>query len=127
MPLQRKVLHLSGYLNAFESLKNILIEVPIVAYPNIAHTAHQFQSHTDVSATGLWAILKQGGRVIAYAYRTSTTAERNYSIIQREVLSIIFTLKQFRHYLLGRRFTLLTDHAHLQWLAGQKMEELLAH
>jgi len=38
--------------------------------------------------------LFQGGRVIAYTRRTLTIAERNYSIIQREFLGIIFTLKQ---------------------------------
>ena len=44
-------------------------------------------------------------------------------MIQQECLAIIYALKQFR---LGRQFTLLTDHAPLQWLAGQKMEGLLA-
>ena len=111
---------------AFEALKKVLTEVPILAYPNFAHTAVQFQLHTDASATGLGVVLEQGDRVIAYASRTLTTAEKNYSVIQRECLAIIFALKQFRHYLLGRRFTLLTDHAPLQWLAGQKMEGLLA-
>ena len=35
-------------------------------------------------------------------------------------------LKQFRHYLLGRKFSIITDHAPLQWLSAQKMEGLLA-
>ena len=65
-------------------------------------------------------------QVVAYASSTLTQAERNYSVIQRECLAIVYVLKQFCHYLLGRQFTLLTDHAPLQWLAGQKMEGLLA-
>ena len=41
-------------------------------------------------------------------------------------MAIIFALKQFRHYLLGCKFSLLTDPAPLQWLSSQKMEGLLA-
>ena len=37
----------------------------------------------------------------------------------------MFSLKQFRHYLLGRRFKLYIDHAPLQWLSAQKMEGML--
>ena len=38
----------------------------------------------------------------------------------------MYALKQFRHYLLGQPFKILTDHAPLQWLSAQKMEGLLA-
>ena len=51
--------------------------------------------------------------------------ERQYSIIQRECLAVVYALKQFRDYLLCRRFKLITDHAPLQWLSAQKMEGML--
>ena len=63
--------------------------------------------------------------MIAYASRTLTKSESNYSVIQRECLAAVFGMKQFRHYLLGCFFTLMTDHAPLQWLSTQKMEGLL--
>ena len=58
--------------------------------------------------------------MIGYTSRTLTRAEANYSVIQRECLAIVWAMKQFRHYLLGRTFQLMTDHAPLQWLANWK-------
>ena len=63
--------------------------------------------------------------MIAYASRSLTQAERQYSTIQKECLAIVYATKQFRHYLLGCHFKLITDHAPLQWLSAQKMEGLL--
>ena len=111
---------------AFNQLKKKLTEAPVLAYPQFNPSAEQFILQTDASATGIGAILEQGGRVVAYASRTLSSSEKNYSVIQRECLAIIFALKQFRHYLLGCKFSLLTDHAPLQWLSSQKMEGLLA-
>ena len=52
-------------------------------------------------------------------------SERQYNVIQRERLAVVYALKQFRHYLLGHPFVLHTDHAPLQWLSAQKMEGML--
>ena len=81
--------------------------------------------YTDASSTGIGAVLEQDNHVIAYASRTLTKPERQYSVIQRECLAVVYALKQFRHYLVGRSFNLVTDHAPLQWLSAQKMEGLL--
>ena len=63
--------------------------------------------------------------MIAYASRVLSKAEQQYSAIQKECLAAVFAMKQFRHYLLGTHFQLLTDHSLLQWLSDQKMEGLL--
>ena len=111
---------------AFNQLKQKLTEAPVLAYPQFGPSAEQFILQTDASATGIGAVLEQGGHVVAYASRTLSSSEKNYSVIQRECLAIIFALKQYRHYLLGCKFSLLTDHTPLQWLSSQKMEGLLA-
>ena len=112
--------------SAFNTLKDELTRAPILAFPEFQPNSAQFCLQTDASAVGIGAVLEQNGRVIAYASRTLSQAERNYSVIQRECLAIVEALKQFRHYLLGQHFTLLTDHAPLQWLSAQKMEGMLA-
>ena len=63
--------------------------------------------------------------MVAYSSRSLTTPEQQYSVIQRECLAVIYALKQFCHYLLGRYFEIVTDHAPLQWLSAQKMEGML--
>ncbi|KAL5517962.1 hypothetical protein EMCRGX_G003617 [Ephydatia muelleri] len=110
---------------AFKTLKCKLIGAPILVYPRVDKEASQFQHLTDASALGLGAVLEQGGHVIAYASRILTKAEANYSVIQRECLAVVYGIRQFRHYLLGRSFQLWTDHKPLQWLSEQRMEGML--
>jgi hypothetical protein len=45
--------------------------------------------------------------------------ERNYPVHEQELLSIIDALREWRHYLLGNRFTVITDHRSLQYLSTQ--------
>jgi len=54
--------------------------------------------------------------VIAYASRSLSNAERNYDTTKRELLAVTFGLRTFRQYLLGRKFTIRTDHSALQLL-----------
>ena len=111
--------------DAFNSLKRKLMQASILAYPSFHQSASPFVLQTAASAVGLGAVLEQDGHVVAYASRTLNKAEQNYSVIQKECLAVVFALKQFRHYLLGCPFRLITDHKPLQWLSAQKMERML--
>eukprot|EP01050_Picozoa_sp_SAG11_P023571 SAG11_NODE_4773_length_1770_cov_3.372831_1_plen_250_part_00 len=55
---------------------------------------------------------------IAYASKSMTTTERNYSVQEKEALGVIHAVDKFRHYLLGNPFTvqILTDHRSLEYL-----------
>ena len=109
----------------FHALKQKLVQAPILTYPKFHSTASILVLQTDASSTGLGAVLEQDSHVVAYASRALTQPEQNYSVIQKECLAVIYAVKQFRHYLLGRKFKLVTDHAPLQWLSAQKMQGLL--
>ena len=77
--------------HAFQMLrKNKLTEAPILVYPKFDKQASPIILQTDASAIGLGAVLEQEGHVIAYASRTFSTSECNYSVIQRECLAIVW-------------------------------------
>ena len=78
----------------------------------------------DASSVGVGATLLQPGPddsllPVAYASRILTSAEQNYSQIERKSLAIVFGVTKFRQYLLGRHFTLFTDHKPLITLMGE--------
>ena len=55
-------------------------------------------------------------QVIAYASRTLNKAEQRYETTRKELLAVVYGLKQYRQYLLGRHIIIRTDHAALSWL-----------
>lgn len=52
---------------------------------------------------------------IAYASRMLSEPEQNYSTYKRELTATVWSCKQFRPYLWGRKFTIITDHRPLIW------------
>ena len=102
---------------AFLQLKERLVTSPILGYPVFNQP---FMVDTDASGEGLGAVLSQyvSGveRVIAFASRSLSKAERKYCATRREMLALVWAIKHFRPYLYGRRFTVRTDHASLRWL-----------
>jgi hypothetical protein len=57
---------------------------------------------------------------IAYASRTFNKAENNYSTTDQEMAAIMFAVKQFRPYVPGRHFKIVTDHKPLKWVFNVK-------
>jgi hypothetical protein len=72
--------------------------------------ARPTQIATDASGSGLGAVLLQGDRPIAYAARSLTSAEKNYSTIEKELLAVVFALRRFHFYTAGRSVGILTNH-----------------
>ena len=64
--------------------------------------------------------LMQKDKVVAYASRQLKPHEKNFPTHDLELAVIVFSLKMWRHYLLGVRFELFTDHKSLKYLFSQK-------
>lgn len=78
----------------------------------------------DASETELGAVLSlECGRGIekpvAYASRKLSDTESRYASIDREALAIVYGVKKFRQYILGKRFVLRTDHKPLLRIFGE--------
>lgn len=59
-------------------------------------------------------------QLIAYASRSLKKSELNYPFIEKEALAVVWEIGIFRQYLLGHKFTVITDHNPLRWLMGIK-------
>lgn len=102
---------------SFDALKKKLTEAPILALPC---DNGDYVLDTDASDHGIGAVLSQiqdgKERVICYASRLYSAAEKRYCVTRKELLAVVYFVKNFRQYLLGRSFILRTDHSALQWL-----------
>jgi len=102
---------------AFDELKYRLMTGSILSLPKDDGT---YILDTDACDTGLGAVLSQiqsgEERVIAYALRTMSAAERKYETTRKVLLAVVYRLKQFRQYLLNRHIVIRIDHAALSWL-----------
>lgn len=106
--------------HAFEHVKRLILSNQCLTHydPNL-----EIRLASDASSYGLGCVLSHlmpdgKERPIAFASRTLSKAEKNYSQIEREALSIVFGVTKFHMYLSGRNFKLITDHKPLTILFG---------
>ena len=70
----------------------------------------------DASQRGLGTCLLQEGQLITFASKSLTDTETRYANIERELLPFVFTCQWFNTYVLGRPFTVESDHKPLQMI-----------
>lgn len=106
---------------AFEELKEMLIQPPILTPPDFSQP---FSIQCDASDTGVGAVLTQNiddnERVIAFYSSKLNKAQTNYTATEKECLAVILAIERFRPYIDGIHFTVITDHSSLLWLQTMK-------
>lgn len=102
---------------AFDAIKEAIAQ-DLACYhpdPNLP-----FELEVDAAQTGVGAELRQRDRRIALYHGNFTAAQRRYPITDREFLAAVRAMRKFAHYLLGKPFTLYTDHKALEAMLTKK-------
>ena len=107
---------------AFQTLKQRLLSAPILVYPDFHKP---FIISTDASDQAIGYVLgqrDQHGReqAIAYGGRKLHRDEQKWHISEKEGLSLVEAVKQFRLYIANTKFTVYTDNIALKWLNSIK-------
>src|ERR1700676_446252 len=106
--------------SAFTELKHAVSTAPVLIVPD---PNQPYVVVTDASGFAIGAALCQdhgnGQQPCAYISRKMNNHEVNYPVHEQELLAIIHALREWRHYLHGNQFTVITDHRSLQYLQTQ--------
>ena len=109
---------------SFVALKNLLQVAPVIKFPDFDK---KFYLATDASDFGIGAVLYQlddkeenKRNYVGFVSRSLTSGEKNYTVTQRELIAIVYSVQKFNNYLDGRKFTIITDHRALIYLQTQK-------
>ena len=97
---------------SFDKMKALMAKETLVTFPDFSK---EFEIHTDASNLQLGACISQDGKPVAFYSRKLQPAQTRYTVTERELLSIVETLKEFRNILLGQRIKVHTDHENLTY------------
>ena len=103
--------------SSFQTLKSLLTQTPVLTIMD--PLKGNIILCTDASDLAIGAVLMQDKKIIAYESRKLNSAELNYPVHEKELLAVIHSLKIWRHYLLGLKFKIQTDHESLRYLSTQ--------
>ena len=101
----------------FKKLKHLLTTAPIL---KIVDPFKDFVVCTDTCNEGSGGVLLQDNYAVDYESRKLKYHEKNYATHYLELAAIIHALKMWQHYLIGRKFLLLSDNLSLKYLFDQK-------
>ena len=101
-------------------MKHAIVSAPILISPD---PGKPYVVTTDASGFATGAILQQdhgkGLQPIAFMSHKMNKAERNYPVHEQELLAIVQALREWRHYLHGTTFEVVTDHNSLKYFMTQ--------
>ncbi len=95
---------------AFDEIKCVIARETMLAFPDFSK---EFHIYTDASEYQLGAVIMQDDKPLAFYSRKLTPTQKNYTVGELELLSIVEALKEFRTILLKQKIVIHTDHKNL--------------
>jgi ribonuclease HI len=103
--------------DSFNQLKLRLMSPLVLIMPDLQKG---FDIYCDACCQGLGCVLMQEGHVIAYASHQLRKHELNYPTHDLELAAVVHALKIWRHYIMGTKCQVYTDHKILKYIFTQK-------
>ena len=97
---------------AFLNIKAAIAEDVMLSYPRYGQT---FYIHTNASKFLMGGVISQKEGPIAFFSKKFNKAQLKYTVTEKELLSIVETLKQFKTMLFGQKIVVFTDHKNLTY------------
>ena len=95
---------------SFDKIKGIIAKQTMLVFPDYNKP---FVVYTDASDYQLGGVVTQEGKPVAFFSRKLNSAQKKYTTTDKELLSIVETLKEFKKMLYGQNLTVMTDHKNL--------------
>lgn len=107
--------------NVFRNIKDKISKAPILQNFNVRLP---IVIQCDASQDGLGCCLLQNGKPVCFASRSLTSSERNFSQIEKELLSIVWATRKFHYFIYGHKVTVLNDHKPLECLLKKHLHDV---
>ena len=102
---------------AMDALKECLVNSPILSYPD---PSANFVLDCDASEIGIGRVLSQvvdgKEQVVCYGSKSLSKPDCRYCVTQHELIAVAYFAKHYCQYLLGKKFTVQSDHQPPKWL-----------
>ena len=113
--------------DAFDYVKRKLSEPPVLCLPT---ARDNFILETDAADAGLGGCLKVQSKlhhnelIVGYHSEKFKDQQTRWHIVEKEAFAILSSVDKFRHYLIGKRFTLKTDNRILTYMKTSRSKKL---